>query len=753
MSVLIDLLVDVLPPLQARVRTHRLEPFAKRLGQLTDPRDFAREEQPALRLATLAALIVRVVKELQIEIAEHDRHVAAHVDAYSRASSDEARRVRMDMMIDETAPTPRAVRRDRQALERFLDLDAMRERYALVREELVIMAELGIIAVGPAIAKAMESEAISASTSFVVDVSMGIESEIRTILGQVEPVMFLVEQLSIVRRWPTRLACVESLEAVLSYLGPPRSKGGRGHRGESPHRAVTQMLRVLRTVGMDRSEHEWVQARALSCLRIIDSDAYRECVVERLALTQGPDWAPEWPERDFLTRGLLVDQLAHQLTSKADAQMLERALERGEASEFVRITHAKALEQLAVSGHGFFARLARLLTRTPGDVDRQAEEDEEEDVIVPRTQVSSSQWLAAKPSFPSEESGQAPIPDRDAASGEGEPAPAQWQVQTDAGLELPRVHGSACIAMTNALGHIGRGTKARKHGRVIVERLAATIAEIDDPLVAKIACEMAPIACAHIAANKGLRRDLDRSTKQLVEALKQCLSDASRSAAIHEEASAAIEGIDQGARRDRAQWTEALREAIEQIPAPGEATIELPSHEGDRPSSAELARILPQLTRNDWGLDVDVHGSRMTVRRGDHKVPRMWRIMHEIRNHAGNKRQAYRHSIGRRFTGRLRAHAGRLDEVTMTVVPGERLHLSPEGGWGRHIPLVDDLLGMPWLRKGEASKVEIASSHGVTSLRLRGRLAQRLRARWRLNFKYAELAELRRRTLMADEPA
>ncbi len=93
----------------------------------------------------------------------------------------------------------------------------------------------------------------------------------------------------------------------------------------------------------------------------------------------------------------------------------------------------------------------------------------------------------------------------------------------------------------------------------------------------------------------------------------------------------------------------------------------------------------------------------------------------------------------------------KFDEVTATVVPGERLHFDAEGGWGRHLPLVDDVLGLPWLRGGKGREVEVGSSHGVTTMRLRGHLFRRMLARWRLNFRYPELSELRRRVLMADE--
>ncbi|KIG14861.1 Poly-gamma-glutamate synthase subunit PgsB/CapB [Enhygromyxa salina] len=697
MAALVQLIEQVLPPLQARCRRDRLEPLALRIAELTDPRDFAGEDRLGLRLASLAVLTVRVIGQLQLELAELERHVANHVEAYARAKTDTARRNRLELMIDETAADARAARADRLALSRHLDLDALRERYDDQREVLVVAIELGIMIVGPAIEQALVAEDWDASSSFVHDASLGLYSEVRTVLAQVEPVSFLLNQLSLLRRWPSRLACLESLEAALACLGLPILPAlpaipalprGRGYRNESPQRGVTDLRAGLLVIAEDVNEHEWVQARAIACLRRVDPEVHRACVRRRLGLDATTP--PEWPKRDFLVRGLVIQQLAAQLEHSAEAELLAEAIALGDPSEFVRIAHANALEHLALERPESFFEFARLLTRV-GD-------------------------------------GAAPV-------------------------EMPRVHASACLAMVRGL-RVASDTQAGEQvAEVIVERLVATIVGISNPLIARVACEQAAATCELLAEAPGLESALQRHAHTLVEALHTCLADVSRSASIHEAVSIAIEQIDVALRRERAAWTKALNEAVQRVPSGGQRRIPLPSHEGQRPSHDELVRILPMLTRNDWGLDVDQRGKRLLVRRGDHRVTRMWRTLHELRHPAGNKRQAFRHTVGRRLVGKLRAHPGRLDEVTATVVPGERLNLDAEGGWGRHLPLVDDLLGLQWLRGLRRDPVEVLSSHGVTSMRLRGNLARRLWSRWRLNFRYAELSELRRRALMADEPS
>jgi poly-gamma-glutamate synthase PgsB/CapB len=682
-----ELIAKVLPPLQARVRRNRIPELAARIAALTDPRDFSKDNRIGLQLAGLSVLSIRVVAQLQHELADIERRVAAHAEAYARAKTDEVRRARLEIMIDETAPDARSARADRKALDRHLDLDALRERYDEQREQLAVAVELGIMIIGAAIERGLQAENFDASSSFVDDPALGLFSEVQTIVTQAEPVVFLLGQLGSLRRWPTRLACIESLETILASLGLPRPPAGRGHRSESPHHAIADLRAALQAVAMDRSDHEWVQARALSCLRLVDLEAYRSCVRSRLGLDASE--RPEWPKRDFLVRGLIIDQLAAHASEPGDLMILCEAIAQGDPSEFVRIAHAKVLPTLALTRPDSFAGCACVLARV-------------------------------------EES------------------------------ELPRVHAQACLGMVRAL-RVTRDTEAAAQiTQLVVEQLAATIVGAKHALVVRIACEQTGVVCELLAAQPRAelpREQLDVYARQLVDALHECLADSKRSSAIHESASTAIEAIDCALRSDRAEWTKQLRAAIDAVPSGQRGRVPMPVHRGQRPDHAELVRILPMLTSNDWGLDVDEKGGRLLVRRGDRRVTRMWRVLHEMKHPAGNKRQAFRHTTGRAYAGRLRAHPGRLDEVTATVVPGERLHFDAEGGWGRHLPLVDDVLGLTWLRGGAGREVEVGSSHGVTTMRLRGSLPRRLRARWRLNFRYPELSDLRRRTLMAEEPS
>src|SRR5262249_60756607 len=96
------------------------------------------------------------------------------------------------------------------------------------------------------------------------------------------------------------------------------------------------------------------------------------------------------------------------------------------------------------------------------------------------------------------------------------------------------------------------------------------------------------------------------------------------------------------------------------------------------------------------------------------------------------KRQDGRHPIGRRFPAPLRAHAARMAEATHTV-PGEPLYIPADGGWGVHLPTVDDLLST---RLARAEVATLFSARGVTRIEPPATLVARLRAHAALSRRY-----------------
>jgi len=268
------------------------------------------------------------------------------------------------------------------------------------------------------------------------------------------------------------------------------------------------------------------------------------------------------------------------------------------------------------------------------------------------------------------------------------------------------------------------------------ELLLGRSLELDSsPLVLRVACVE--------AANRG--------GQALASALLQLAARDDRPPAIHEAAAAALEVMERAMDPSRAAWTATLATALASTP-PGQST-RVPLLRADLPTPGNrvwFGRIFAELTRNDWGVDVDVSPTQLIIRRGDRFRTRLWRTLHELRSPGPNKRQAFSHTRGRVLTGDLRVHSGVLHEVTGTGIPGERTQVEREGGWGRHLPLVDDLIGLPVL---ESRSVQVVSSLGVCTISWRRGLAGRIAARSRMIARYAWLAELRQQALAASEPA
>ena len=222
---------------------------------------------------------------------------------------------------------------------------------------------------------------------------------------------------------------------------------------------------------------------------------------------------------------------------------------------------------------------------------------------------------------------------------------------------------------------------------------------------------------------------------------------------VQEVVSAVLERIDTARDPIRHAVTQALRTLVGGV-APGR-TVELrldalPAFARARAADpAWMVRVFAEVSRDAHGLDARPVPGGYLITRGDRFATRAWRLAHEVRHRAPNKRQAFTHTVGRTLRGTLRAHPGGMDEVTATTVPGERVSVDGQGGWGRHLPTVDDLLDLPWAR---AEPVRLASSHGTTTLTPPASAPQRLRNRLRLAWAYGRFAALRLASMRGTEP-
>jgi poly-gamma-glutamate synthase PgsB/CapB len=155
-----------------------------------------------------------------------------------------------------------------------------------------------------------------------------------------------------------------------------------------------------------------------------------------------------------------------------------------------------------------------------------------------------------------------------------------------------------------------------------------------------------------------------------------------------------------------------------------------------------LGRALSVCAQDDFGFDVSPGRWRFVITRGHDFRFRWWRFIHEFRHPSPDKRQAFRHTIGRAFYGSIRVPSAIVSELAETKVPGEPLFISDENGWRPFLPLVDEMLSVAdqWIR---ARPVEIFTSEGITEIRPPTKLLSRLRAHWNLTWNFAKQAKLR----------
>ena len=265
------------------------------------------------------------------------------------------------------------------------------------------------------------------------------------------------------------------------------------------------------------------------------------------------------------------------------------------------------------------------------------------------------------------------------------------------------------------------------------DRLAAET----DPAALRLLFELLE-GMAWRMARAGQDADLAALTTRILPLLSRHVAEA-ESEAITRYAAAAREGIWCAATPEAFALHEGLADFIASM-SEGSAkrlTRALGRAMQDR---ALAGRVLAVLARRDFGLSLERGGlGGLRLRRGERFGIRLWRVLHEYRNPSTDKRQAFRHTIGRVNAGRLQAPSGVLAELSQTKVPGEPVFIEAVQGWRNYLPLLDLVIAAAQ----ERTPVEIYSPEGVTTVATpRSRFA-RWRTRMRLHREFARIAELR----------
>jgi poly-gamma-glutamate synthase PgsB/CapB len=154
----------------------------------------------------------------------------------------------------------------------------------------------------------------------------------------------------------------------------------------------------------------------------------------------------------------------------------------------------------------------------------------------------------------------------------------------------------------------------------------------------------------------------------------------------------------------------------------------------------KVGRVMAVLAQNDFALSIRP-GFMPRIQRGEHFRPRLWRILFEGRNSATDKRQAFRHTIGRHFYGTMIAPSARMAELAPTKVPGEPLFESTEGGWRNYLPLLDQIL----TALDHGGETQVFTSDGITRIAPPASFFRRAWLFVRISRSFADLSDLRNR--------
>jgi len=618
-----DLLLESLPPLHRRVRRAVVARLAHRLLE-SCPRPHGGGDGHALWLR-------EAVQALVAEVAVVDAESVALTRRYNEAEGEQARRQVLVDHLTETVKDRKERREDIRALDRWMGLDALRERLERKRHQLLLEEETALRCLTGVVGRLDEEARVTQA------------AQLKSLAGE------LLERAVGAPRAQNRMAALECFHALARQ--EPASVATLREAGPTLSGLVGQ-----------EDASPFFQAAALRALLVTDTLAGLATLRQRL---RGP-----FPSaKDFLFRRQALE-LATPLLPAESLLPLLKEVATHDPSEFVRMGLCGLLAP-RVDGQSLLRQLAGL----------------------------------------------------------------------DGATQSPRVRTAAVLAAVEA---------ARQESSVrdaVLILLVDVFRQDTHALVLRVACEQAAALAEALGGGLGEAHTL------LTQSIAALRVRPDTEGVVLETASSAEQVLRRTADPARLAWTRFLAERVEKLRPGGRTKVTLePLPDGLPPMPEEpawLGAILADLSRDGYGLYAERSEHTLTLWQGDRQKRRLWRILHELRTPAPNKRQAFQHTLGRVMPGTLRAHPAHLDEITETVVPGERVHVASQGGWGRHLPTVDDLLDLPLRANG---KVHLFSSHGTTMLVPPPSLARRLRNRLRVTRDYRQLSALRLTSLQGEEP-
>ncbi len=697
-----DIVHTHLPPLQIRLRSRLIDDLVLRILEFAPAPEPLWKAGALERRVLLASRAQQAVLQLGTDMQYLERRFDSLSSLLRETEDEEEQRLLMAEYLAQTVSSPRKLRKDIKALRRFLGYDALRERHDQERRDLLLCIELGVRFVagvvemladasesGPNLTRRELPSGIPRTprriTTDVAHETLGTPEERSAALAK------LCRQAHTERFLGDVLGKNDRWQTRLAAVeGLARlSQWARNADGEPISADTrTELLTIAIKCISDGEEHAWVRAKSLEVALAVHPERGEQLLLEGL---RGKP-----VQNDFLFRRMALDQVVRAFPTGRAATIFDALIEPPEDQDHVRLG-AIGISRPEPSEHVRMGLACVVLELPPSEA-------------IPRLRRLAG------------------------LDGHDETSP---KVRAQASISARRLAAGALdLAVREAAS------------TALVDVLATETHNM--PL--KSACnELA--ALARELAENGADEHLQSLAPAWVAALRELVQHPRCSAPIAEVAAAAAERIDRERFPERRLATLALRELAATVPLGGSRTVrlsQLPRELARRWRDGRfVGRVLADLSRDDFGLGVRLSRRTMTIWRGDRMRRRLWRILHELRNPAPSKRQAFLHTIGRTYRSLIRAHPGRLDEETATTVPGERVLVESEGSWGRHLPTVDDVLDLPLLLR---RPVQIFSTHGVATLTPSRSFFRRLHARLAISWRYPSYVALRQGSITSDEP-
>ncbi len=187
----------------------------------------------------------------------------------------------------------------------------------------------------------------------------------------------------------------------------------------------------------------------------------------------------------------------------------------------------------------------------------------------------------------------------------------------------------------------------------------------------------------------------------------------------------------------------ALAQQAATLPEGKAHTVSLP----EESDPIDLARALLPWAEHDHGFSMQPRrGGRVTVYRGQHPVPRLWRMVHELRHPGPAKRQVGDHISGSTMKGPIRVPPARMAEVSATGIPNQRVLSNAWGSWAPWLPQPEDYLDT----LGHGTCV-LVSREGITTIQAPSSWLRRILTAFWFVWAMSGLEIRRQRALAAAE--